>query len=721
MKNVEIQPIAVLADSARLALDYEVSEAQIAEMRSYEVTVANNSDRDVKLERIELFRQTLDSKTIEIFRQGFYMPSDPVGFHLLTPGEKPATPGGWKKKHLSEWELISHSMTVLSIPGNVEKILFGFTTFNNFEGYFVFNTNGESIEISAWCDIEGIVLKQGESLKLETFVIKENTIFNLIVNDYTDHIASVNNARVLNKTVTGWIDWQYYREEKCEADALRTMEGMKKLRSDGYPLKYIVIDGGWCDFASEWLAPCDKFPSGMKEFSRILRKNGFELGLWLAPYLTNVNTNVAQEHPEWMVIDKQTGKPLYRQNSNVGPCNVLDFTVPEAMEWMRGIVRIMVEEWEIGYLKLDGPNMAHYEGGVLHDPQVTTIRQMRDSLKMIREECGDAVIIEGEGIYGPSIGFVDTQRTTQDNHPYWYFPDSSQPCMKENMKNDLLSGFTHRRLWHNHRENVVVRDFLSPHHHRKDENGNLKKDLVLPENELFTQLTATALAGGAMLLTDPLEVISRIPNKCDLISKFLPHHEGMSAEPVDMFKDDGEQPNVYAMRIDKEFESWSVIGLFNWDDEYRDIRIPASAFKDNETNASEYHFFEFWESLYHGCFNGDTVIRDVPAHGCRLFAVRRNSNVPQLVGTDMHLLQGAVDVSKVEWRNNELNIDVAHFNQKDKTLFIHHPDNYKLKDIKTNAKDHLADTRIPNLLKIHFNGNSENHSHFSMEINKIES
>ena len=86
----------------------------------------------------------------------------------------------------------------------------------------------------------------------------------------------------------------------------------------------------------------------------------------------------------------------------------------------------------------------------------------------------------------------------------------------------------------------------------------------------------------------------------------------------------------------------------------------------------------------------------------------------------MHLLQGAVDVSNVEWRNNELNIDVAHFNQKDKTLFIHYPDNYALKDIKTNAKDYLSDTRTPNLLKLNFNGNSENHSHFSIEINKIE-
>ena len=42
---------------------------------------------------------------------------------------------------------------------------------------------------------------------------------------------------------------------------------------------------------------------------------------------------------------------------------MIDYTVPEAMQWLRGIVRTFVRDWKIGYLKLDGPSLAHYLGG----------------------------------------------------------------------------------------------------------------------------------------------------------------------------------------------------------------------------------------------------------------------------------------------------------------------------------------------------------------------
>ncbi|MEA2013106.1 MAG: hypothetical protein U9O87_08550 [Verrucomicrobiota bacterium] len=158
---------------------------------------------------------------------------------------------GWKKKHLTEWEMMSHSMVVISIPEEDKKTILGFTGFNNFEAYFVFHTDGESFEVSAWCKLEGITLKNASSIKLEPFVIAEEENFNNLLENYADYVGRKNSARIPSETVTGWIDWQYYREEKCEADVLRTMHAMKKLTYIGYPLKYIVIDGGWCDFASK--------------------------------------------------------------------------------------------------------------------------------------------------------------------------------------------------------------------------------------------------------------------------------------------------------------------------------------------------------------------------------------------------------------------------------------------------------------------------------------
>lgn len=314
-----------------------------------------------------------------------------------------------------------------------------------------------------------------------------------------------------------------------------SVKAMKPMVRQGFPLKYVVIDGGWCAHASEWMKPCKKFPD-MPRFARRLRKEGFELGIWLAPYITNVKTGVARRHPEWMVMDEKTGKPLHKPRSNVGPCHILDFTVPAALEWLRRIVRMMVREWKIGYLKLDGPCLAHYQGGQFHNPGMTAIEQVRKSLAVIREECGEKVIVEGEGIYGPSIGFVDTQRTTQDNHPMWYYHSTGKPCMKENMKNDLLSAFMHGRFWHNHRENVILRDFPSPFHAGKATNPTVK-ELILPRNELLFQLSAGVMAGGAMLLSDPMHELCRNPDNTTLISQFLPHCEGPRPDARDCLVD----------------------------------------------------------------------------------------------------------------------------------------------------------------------------------------
>jgi hypothetical protein len=706
MKDFKIRPVAILADGSSVDLKCEIREERVGGFRMLHATIANESGRALRVEGIELARVPLESDRVEVFRQGFFMPSDPAGFHVLKSGEKAKEPGGWKRKSLGEWDFSSHSMVVVREADAESKTLLGCASFERFECRFVFHTDKSPLEMSIRYDLEGLTIADGECVSLETLAVGEGADFNALLNAYADMTGKLNDARIAGKTVTGWIDWQYYREDKSADDVRRTMDGLSKLREKGFPLEYVIIDGGWCDHASEWLESCGKFPGGMKLFADEVGKRGFKLGLWLAPYLTNVNTKVVAEHPEWLVMDEKSGEPLYKPVSNVGPCHMLDFTVPEALEWLRDIVNVMVSEWGIGYLKLDGPCAAHYDGGVFRDPNATTTEVIRRSLEVIREACGPNVVIEGEGIYGPSIGFVDTQRTTQDNHPYWYFPDSSEPCMRENLKNDLLSAFTHRRFWHNHRENVIVRDFPSPHHHRKDENGVTKKDLILSENEMRSQLSATALAGGAMLLTDPMEIIAEIPKKVDLISKFLPHYEGMAAEPVDVFNGDGSQPSVYSLKVSTAFDAWMIVGVFNWSDEYRDIAIPAAAFKDESDDAT-YHFFEFWESAYLGMFKSDVPARSVPAHGAAVFAVRRNSGTPMLLGTDMHILQGAVDLTDCQWRDGELSITVSHVNQKEKTLFIHNPDGWFLADLTTNAENHLVDARTPNLLKLHFNGGNK--------------
>ena len=135
----------------------------------------------------------------------------------------------------------------------------------------------------------------------------------------------------------------------------------------------------------------------MKFLSEQVRLAGFTFGLWFAPYITHVGTNIAQAHPDWMVRDATTGEPLFRDLSNVGARYVIDFSIPEALEWLRETLSTIVREWHVGYLKLDGPALGHYRGGVLRDRNMTLVQMVRKSLEAIREACGEDVLIEGGG------------------------------------------------------------------------------------------------------------------------------------------------------------------------------------------------------------------------------------------------------------------------------------------------------------------------------------
>ena len=698
MQQLDLSPRAILLDGESVELETQVATRGAPGGVIYETSVRLGGEEALDIAGIELARVDLGVPEVEVFRQGFYMPSDPAGFAVLRAGEEAPRCSNWKPARLDEWDYMSHSVCVLALPGESVRRLYGFTTLADYEGHFNFRTEGESITLTVWIEFGGTRLEPGKWTPLEQLLVFEDADLNVCLDRYLAAVTENVRPRVPKQTLMGWSDWQYYRHLKTEDDILANGRALQRLREAGCPVEYIVIDNGFAPHMSEWLETNDQFPHGMKWLSDELRKMGLKLGLWLAPYITNVKTRIVREHPDWLVMDRETGEPLTRPNSNVGPCCVVDLTVPEAMDWMRNIVEVWVREWGVDYIKLDGPALRHYEGGVFHDPTVSPVQIVRRSLEVIREVAGEDVIIEGEGIYGPSVGYVDIQRVQQDNWNFWYRPDAGVPAMKENMKNDLLAAFLHDRFWGNHRENVVLRDFLSPTHPRQGGAPD-SMDVILPENELRFEVSVGALAGGPMLLTDAMPELLRSPEKERLISRFLPHCEHPGCRPVDVFQG-GRQPSVFFVPVERAFASWIVVGVFNWGDHYEDFVVPLP-----EVGAEgEWRAFEFWTQTYLGTHAGELPVRDAPAHGCRVIALRRARPHPHLLGTDLHIFQGGVEIQGLREGADELEIVLDHWRQKDATLTFWRPEGVELAGLETDAVDHLVDPRKPELVTIHYNG-----------------
>ena len=707
---IQVSPSAFHGSGRTIKLGYQIDRQTDSDgQQIINLTVWNAEPRPVRVNSIELFKIDLGAKA-EVFRQGFYMPGDEAGFHTLTAGKRPGQDAHYHLAPNTEFEFISHGLTAVKMPRKRNAQLYGFTTGRNYHGFFLFNTKGKSVTLSARLNLEQITLAPGKRIELEQIVLAEGIDLARLLENYADQAGKINNAPIAKKTITGWSDWQFFRNNKTQDDVLESAAQLKKLKDKGFGFEYVIVDAGYCENNSEWLGKCDKFPDGMAQLSKTLQKKyDLKMGVWFAPYVTNVDTEVVKKHPEWLVVDKK-GKPISGPVSCVGEYRVLDFTIPEAMEWLRAVVRTMVADWGIKYLKLDGPNPAKYHKGCLADKQTTLIGMFRKTLEVIRAECGPDVLVEGEGIYLPSMGLVDTQRVQQDTWSFWTRPDTGTGGAKQNMKNDLLGAFLHRRVWHNHRENVILRDFPSPNHHmQKYLPGSL--EVIMPENERRLQLSAQTLAGGAMLLTDPMAQLLRSKDNEILISKFLPPFERVGCRvgcrAVDVFSGK-DAPSIYYLPIERDFEQWVTLGVFNWEDTYQDYTVSL----DKIAGPGSFHGFSFWSQEYLGKFAKTIAVKNVPAHGCKVIALRKALRQPQLIGTDMHILQGAVDIDNVSFTGGKLTIKIGHIYQKDRTVTVFVPQRFKFKGLKTNARDVLLDDRKRNLLKINFTGKK----HTNMEL-----
>lgn len=718
LNHLSLKPVAVSKQGRKCPLAAQVERHEDDGAAIYKVSVGlPTGARPAVIDEVRLLDVDLGAKALEVYQEQYYMPGNSRGFRSLRAGNKPPAIKWWGATHGNEWQLLCYPMTAIQLGPN-DVLLVGFTTARTWEAYLLLDTRGKTIRLSAWCNLFGREVRPGEQLAMEELVVVRGRTFAQCVDVFARRTAALANARVPRATITGWSDWQYWREQKSEKDLRQSVPVLQKLNRQGIPVRYLIVDGGWCDHASEWLTPCDKYPSGMKRISTMLRQRGMELGIWLAPYLTNVATKVVRQHPEWMIKDAETGKPLVRKTSNVGPCMMLDYTVPEAMQWLRGIVRMFVRDWKIGYLKLDGPSLAHYLGGVFREKNVTPVEVIRRTLELIREECPDNVIVEGEGLFGPSIGLVDTQRVSQDNHPFWYHLEG-QACLKANLNNEMLASYFHGLYWHNHRENVIIRDFLSPFH-AWEGMGEGRKDCTLNENELQSYLSGATLAGGAMLLTEPMAELARSAKRMELITRFLPHYDEdvargthSYATPIDTFAGNGRQPAIYARAIHRPFEDWHVVGIFNMEDLHDDYVVPLKTI----VGTGSFHIFDYWTEQYLGRRSGDVTVKDVPAHGCRMLAVRRATGMPQLVGTNMHILQGAVDIDDCRFEGQTLRIVVGHPMQQDRKLFIWRPAGWKVQSVKTDAVDYLVDERRSPIMCIRFNGKKK--THFEIRWKKV--
>lgn len=123
----------------------------------------------------------------------------------------------------------------------------------------------------------------------------------------------------------------------------------KSLGFDG-----VVIDDGWFgkrndDTTSlgDWFENKDKFPNGIKAYSKYLKNKGMKLGIWIEPEMISEKSKLNAEHCDW-ALKCNSAREIVGRNQLI-----LDLTKEEVANYVYLSLQRLVLEYGASYIKWD--------------------------------------------------------------------------------------------------------------------------------------------------------------------------------------------------------------------------------------------------------------------------------------------------------------------------------------------------------------------------------
>lgn len=443
---------------------------------------------------------------------------------------------------------------------------------------------------------------------------------------YAEAMGALLGART-HSVLNGWCDWFFAFESITEEEVLRNAEFAARALKP-YGLEYIQVDEGFQRWHGDWEGNA-KFPHGMRWLADRIRALGLKPGIWLAPYVISEPAEVFRRHPEWLLRHpdgrlKRVG-PWPSEDSdwarNETPKRYgLDITHPGAAEWLAALFDTVAKGWGYDMIKIDFVDWSLLSAHRYHDPSVSRAAAYRKGVEIMRRAMGPDRHLLDCGPGPVSVGLLDSMRIELDQPPVaWkqYFRESasSAPAAAKRY-------YFHRRAWINDADHVCLN--------------------LLPPLQAQAAATIIALSGGNLLSGDRLPDLD--PTRLEILKKVLPAY-GEAARPVDLF--DTDRHTTFALEIRRPFGAWTVVGVFNvLETEAVEREWPLERLRLDP--GKTYVAYDFWNERLHGEVTGALRVR-IPPASVALLSLRETREMPQVVSTDRHVLQGAIELEDVRW------------------------------------------------------------------------
>jgi Melibiase len=337
-------------------------------------------------------------------------------------------------------------------------------------------------------------------------------------------VAGYNQAKPLQNgpLLTGWCSWYHYYQNIDEQSLRTNFTQLSALRKT-CPTNVSVVDDGYMTAWGDWnsLKP-GKFSStdSMKSVADGIRDEQMRPGIWLAPFACDKHSQLAQQHPDWIIRNHQ-GIPA--NSSNCGKFFYgLDATNPQVLQYVYDCIRRAVVDWGYRVLKIDFLYAACLDGNGKYDLSMSRAEAMHLALHTIRSAAGPDTFLIGCGCpLGSGVGYVDGMRISADTGPTWYpsFPlpwwdHGTLPSLRGMIRNSITRAPLGHRWWHNDPDCLM-----------------LGSTTHLTLEEVASSASIVALTCGMLLLSDDLTKVS--PARMRILTKIFPM-TGVTAVVLDL-------------------------------------------------------------------------------------------------------------------------------------------------------------------------------------------
>jgi hypothetical protein len=451
-------------------------------------------------------------------------------------------------------------------------------------------------------------------------------------------------SRYLGATATPYppsvfCTWYFYGEMVTEQDVIADLEG---LREHHIEADVFQIDEGWERRWGDWEAN-HRFPSGMKAASRRIAEAGYRPGIWTCPFLAEPRSDLAFHRESWL-LRRENGEPVRFRMNNMDNL-VLDITRPDVLSWIEHLYGKLTEKWGYTYHKIDFTRAAVLdERAIYHDRTVTRAEAYRRAIESIRRGVGphSYMLICG-GLYSPSAGLVQAQRTSSDVVGMWNSSISRRrevSCprtIKQNVLRYWMNSF-----WHNDADALML------HRNDKKVRGQHLSLGLFTDDEALLMTLNQYFAGGLVCFTLPGKYVDE--DRVALLRHIVPSI-GKAAVPRDLFCG-RHTPTIFDVEVRcsaSELGTWHTVSVVNWSDA---VIVPSVRFDENLVGTfarthKHYCVSEFFSQTiqeYVRC--GDSLpVEEIRPHSALHYRVAPQfSDRPQLLYTNGHFSMGATEV-----------------------------------------------------------------------------